>query len=166
MVTTADAVAREAAWLRSTGDQLPSLLAVDGGPWDVVQAYLPRTPADYQSQLYVLRRGWNSHRFAEQRRMPSYQFHLVALCPIGRTTTGEDIAEDEQQAFDNALDLVRLRIEGYVGDKSHGGRFLSVGETPDNGLLDVQYQDPAQGLADGFLSATIAYGADDSDYVM
>jgi hypothetical protein len=37
-MSTADAVARELAWLTAV-DDLPSLLTGDGGPWDVIQAY-------------------------------------------------------------------------------------------------------------------------------
>lgn len=166
-MSTADAVAREAAWLTTSGDGLPALLTAAGGPWDVVQAYLPRTPAQRQSQIYVLRRSFNTHRWSQQRRMATYGFHLSCLWPIGGTTIGTGIAEDEQQAFDAALDLLVQRIEGHVDDKSHNGRFLSVGESPDGTLIDVQYTDPGQTISQGgFLQASVTYAGDDTDYVM
>lgn len=166
-MSTSDAVAREAAWLTTSGDGLPALLTSAGGPWDVVQAYLPRTPAQRQSQIYVLRRSFNTHRWSQQRRMASHGFHLSCLWPIGGTTIGTGIAEDEQRAFDDALALLLERIEGFVSDKSHGGRFLSIGESPDGTTIDVQYTDPGQTInAGGFLGAQVTYTGDDTDYVM
>jgi hypothetical protein len=168
-VSTSDAVAREAAWLATSGDGLPALLAANGGPWDVVQAYLPRTPAQRQSQIYVLRRSFNTHRWSQQRRMPTYAFHLSCLWPIGGTTIGTGIAEDEQQAFDTALGLLVQRIEGFVADKSHGARFLAVaeGDATNTTVINVEFTDPGQTInAGGFLGATVTYTADDTDYVM
>ena len=168
-MSTADAVQREAAWLATSGDGLPSLLVADGGPWDVVQAYLPRTPVQRQSQIYVLRRGFNTHRFAQQRRMPTYQFHLTCLWPVGGTSIGTGIAEDEQAAFDNALGLLVQRIEGFVSDKSHGGRFLSIaeGDASNSTRIDVQYTDPGKTVGSGaYLEAQVTYTGDDTDYVM
>lgn len=167
-MSSADAVAREAAWLRATGGGLPSLLATDGGPFDVVQAYLPRTPSERQSQLYVMRRDFSTGRVAQQRRMATHQFHLVCIWPIGRTTIGEEIGEAEQQAFDDALGLVVQRIEGYVGDKTHGGRFLAVaeGDASNGTKIDVSYIDPVQTFDGGYVAATITYSADDTEYAM
>lgn len=160
------AVDREAAWLATTGDGLPSLLTANGGPWDVIQAYMPRTPAQRKSQVYVLRRRTGTRRFAQQRRIPSHQFHLVCQWPIGGTTTAEGIAEQEQRAFDAALALLVQRLEGFTFDKTHGGAFKEVaeGDGGDN-RIDVEYVDPAQTIANGaFLQAFVTYAADDSDY--
>jgi len=166
-VSTGDAVDRETAWLKASGDGLPALLVADGGPWDVVQAYVPRTPGQRQSQIYVVRRGFDTHRWSQQRRMASFRFHLACMWPVGGTTIDTSIAEAEQRAFDAALALLVQRIEGHVGDKSHGGRFLSIGESPDGTLIDVQYDDPAKSIAGGaFLSAQVTYTGDDTDYVM
>lgn len=166
-INTGDAVTREATWLAVHGDGLPALLTTNGGPWDVVQAYLPRTPANRKSQLYVLRRRFMTERMDQQRRLATYTFHLACMWPVGGTTVGTNIAEAEQAAFDAAIDLVRQRVEGFVGDKSHGGRFLSVGESPNGTKFDVEYGDPAQTMSGGaFLEASITYVADDAEYVM
>lgn len=166
-MSTADAVDRETAWLQTTGDGLPSLLKTAGGPWDVIQAYLPRTPQTKKAQIYVLRRRFTTERRAQQRRMPTYNFHLTCLWPIGGTTIGTGIAEQEQRAFDAALDLLIQRLEDQTGDKSHGGRFLAVVESENGGRIDVEYTDPAQTIGSGaFLEAAVTYLADDTEYVM
>ncbi|WP_327066900.1 hypothetical protein [Kitasatospora sp. NBC_01302] len=163
-MTTADACAREAAWLSTTGDTLPSLLSATGGPWDVIQAYLPRTPTQQRTQIYVLRRRLVTARFAQQRRMATHHFQLSLVWPVGATASGPQIAELEQTALDSAVALLVTRIEGLVNDKSHGNRFLSVAEAPNGSTIDVEYDDPAQGVANGFFAATVTYTADDADY--
>ena len=163
-MSTADAVARETAWLATFGDGLPALLSGQGGPWDVIQAYMPRTPIAQQTQIYVLRRKLSTGRFAQQRRMASYSFHLSCVWPIGATTTGPGLAEAEQQAFDVAIGLLVQRIEDTVTDHTHGGRFLSVAETPEGTTVDVEYADPATAIPTGYLTAAVTYTADDQDY--
>lgn len=157
-MSTADAVDREVAWLTSSGDGLPALLVSAGGPWDNVQAYQPRTPGKRASNLYVLRRQIHEKRFANVRRMASYEFVLKAIWPL---SNGQGIAEAEQRAFDEALDLVLTRIGGLVGDKSHGGRFLSVAENPE--WVNVRFTDPEQTLPQGEFHAEITYYADDTE---
>lgn len=163
-MSLADAVQREADWLNTTTDGLPVLPSSAGGPWNVIQAYLPRSPNAQQTQIYVLRRHARTARFAQQRRMATHSFHLSLVWPIGATTTGPGIAEAEQRAFDNAIGLLITRLEGTVSDKTHGGRFLSVAEAPHGTEIDVEYSDPAQTLPDGRLLASITYLADDPDY--
>jgi hypothetical protein len=163
-LSTADAVARETAWLTSSGDGLPALLTSAGGPWDIIQAYMPRTPAQQKTQLYVMRRGFQTARFSNARRLPTYRFHLSAIWPIGATTTGPGIAEAEQAALDAALALLDERIEGFPNDKTHGDRFLSVAEAPAPSVIAVEISDPAQATSTGYLSAAITYSADDEDY--
>jgi hypothetical protein len=164
-VSLSDAVVRETAWLTTTGDGLPALLTADGGPWDVIQAYQPRTPQTRKTQLYVLRRRFPTRRFAQQRRIVTHYFELRAKWPIGASTTGVGIAETEQQALDNALALLVERIEDFVGDKSHGGRFMSVAEAPNGAQIEVRLGDPEQEIPTGLLTATVAYTADDEDYI-
>lgn len=163
-MSTADAVTREAAWLTTSGDGLPSLTTAAGGPWDVIQAYMPRTPAQQQTQIYVMRRKVNTVRFTQQRRIATHAFHLACIWPLGASTTGVPLLEAEQSALDAAIDLLIQRIEGTVGDKSHGGRFLSVAEAPDHVPIDVEFTDPAQALQEGRLLAAVTYMADDRDY--
>lgn len=153
---TQDAVARETAWLLTTGDGLPALKA-PVGPWDNIQAYYPRTPYLEQRSVYVLRHQIQQRRFGAQRVMHTYPFRLILWWPL-QNAIGS--AEEEQQAFDDAIDLALQRILGPLGDKTHGGRFLSVGEGAD--LLSVDYTDPEQTIPTmGGLRAEITYAADD-----
>lgn len=158
-MSTADAVDREVAWLTSSGDGLPALLVSAGGPWDNVQAYQPRTPGKRASNLYVLRRQTHEKRFANVRRMPTYEFALKLIWPL---SSGQGRAEDDQRAFDAAVDLVLTRIGGQVGDKSHGGRFLSVAENPE--WVNVRFTDPVQTMpGEAEFHAEITYYADDTE---
>jgi hypothetical protein len=164
-MTTANAVTRETDWLTTFGDGLPALLAADGGPWDVIQAYMPRVPIAQKTQIYVMRRKLATSRFSQQRRIATYSFHLSCVWPIGASSAGAGIAETEQQNLDMAIDLLIARIEDSVTDHSHGGRFLSVAETPTgSAAIEVDYQDPAQTIPTGFLLAAVTYSADDGDY--
>jgi hypothetical protein len=160
-LSTADACTKEAAWLSTSGDGLPALLAKAGGPFEVVQAYRPRTPARRKhGQLYVLRRRIRETRFANQRRMAHHSFFLDIVWPL---QSGSGNAETEQAALDAAVELVLLRIGGYPGDKTHGGRFLAVAENPRE--VDVTFHDPATTLTgDAELRAEITYNADDQDF--
>jgi hypothetical protein len=154
---TADAVDREVAWLTTSGDGLPDLLADVGGPWDNIQAYWPRTPATRQKSIYVMRRGFRDERTANVRRMPTYQFALKIVWPL---SSGSGSAETEQRALDAAIDLLLQRIDGPMLDKTHGGRFLSVAENPR--YVDVTFVDPEQTIAaTASLRAEVAYSADD-----
>jgi uncharacterized RDD family membrane protein YckC len=157
-MSTADAVDREVAWLTSSGDGLPALLTASGGPWDNLQAYQPRTPGKRAANIYVLRRGIHEKRFANVRRMATYEFALKMIWPL---SSGQGIAEADQRAFDAAVDLVLTRIGGLVGDKSHGGRFLSVAENPE--YVNVRFTDPEQTLGMGEFHAEITYHADDTE---
>ena len=82
------------------------------------------------------------------------------MWPIRQTTTG--IAEGEQQALDSAVDLLLQRIRGPLSDKTHGGRFLSVGEVPRMPGVHVLFEDPEVTIdAVKALRATVSYSADD-----
>ncbi|MEV8480370.1 hypothetical protein [Streptomyces sp. NPDC051173] len=156
-MSTADAVDREVAWLTTSGDGLPALLASAGGPWGNVQAYQPRTPGRRGTNLFVLRRQIHEKRFANVRRMPTYEFVLKLIWPL---TSGQGIAEDDQRAFDVAVDKVLTRIGGFTGDKSHGGRFRSVAENPE--YVIVRFTDPEQTMPpEAEFRAEITYFADD-----
>lgn len=158
-MTSADAVAREAAWLTAYNpdDGLPALLKAQGGPFDVVQAYWPRTPAARRTQLYVLRRAITSGRTANVRTMNRYQFVLRIIWPMSSATGS---AEDPQQALDDAVELVLQRVGGLFMDKTHGGRFLSVAENPPQS--DADFLDPEASIAAKVdLRVDITYWADD-----
>lgn len=156
-MSSTDAVDRETAWLRTVGDGLPALLS-PAGPFLVVQAYWPRTPAERASgALYVLRRKIHQKRFANQRRMDRYEFQLRLVWPL---SSGSGNAEEDQRAFDAAVDLVLTRLGGFTGDKTHGGRFLQVCEGHDDVVVD--FDPPWQHLqSDVVFRAEVTYWADD-----
>lgn len=160
-VTTADAVARETAWLTTSGDSLPALLTSAGGKWDVIQGYAPRAwaPGARKNQIWVLRRSIRIERFGDIRRMAKYEFELVLNWALSSRTGS---AEADQTAFDAAIDDVVTRIGGLLQDKTHGGRFLSVAEDPT--LIDVTFEPPMQTISEARFEAHITYGADDFDF--
>jgi hypothetical protein len=164
-VTTADAVVRETGWLSAynTSDGLPALLASSGGPFDVVQAYWPRSPASRTNQLYVTRGRVESDRFGFNRRMDKYSFRLRIIWPLS-SPSGD--WESVQQTLDDAVELVIRRIIGPVNafplDHTHGGRFLEVAEDPC--LIAVDFSDPERSASSGQLEATVTYQASDRDY--
>lgn len=160
-MSTADAVDREVAWLTTSGDGLPALLATAGGPWGLVQAYWPRTPGKRTGgQCYVLRRHIHRERFANQRTQDKYEFLLKLVWPL---SSGTGNAEADQRAFDAAVNTLLTRIGGPVGDKTHGGRFLSVGENPH--YTDVQFDDPEHTQPPlAIYTATVTYHADDFEF--
>lgn len=155
-MSTADAVDREVAWLTTSGDGLPALLATAGGPWGNIQGYQPRTPGKRSTNAFLLRRAIHDKRFANVRRMPSYEFALKLIWPL---SSGQGMAEADQRAFDAAVDKLLARIDGFPGDKSHGGRFRSVAEEPQ--YVTVRFTDPEQTLQVGEFHAEITYFADD-----
>jgi hypothetical protein len=160
------AVQREAEWLSTSGDGLVALKKTDGGPFDVVQAYWPRTPNTRQTGLYVLRGSLSDDRFAQDRRIQRHALRLRVVWPIGSTTVATGLWEDEQAALDAAVDAVLVRIRAHVYDHTHGGRFLSVAEAPQPGRIEVRFTD-ASALgpqAGGQLRADITYSADDRDF--
>lgn len=166
-MSTGTAVQREADWLNQFGDGLPALLSANGGPWDVVQAYWPRTPNYNLNGIYVTRHRLQDVRISNQRKRPTHAFRLKLFWRIGSTTTAAGLAEAEQQAFDNAIDLLLQRIRGTLGDKTHGGRFLSVGETPGREPeINVDFDPPETTLDRGFLSGTAMYSADDVEDII
>jgi len=156
--STATAVAREAAWLAIGDDALPALLAADGGPFDVVQAYYSRSPNTRARSVWVMRQNLTEQRLGGLRKIDRYAFRLLVRWP---TASGD--AEAEQAAFDAAVEQLLLRIRGPLGDHTHGGRFLSVGEEPDR--ISVDFDPPEHTLnapnGGAFLSATVRYSADD-----
>ncbi|MCW2900930.1 MAG: hypothetical protein JWO67_3195 [Streptosporangiaceae bacterium] len=166
MPTTSDAVDREVAWLTTSGDGLPALLKAAGGPWDICQAYGPRTQTARKSGIYLLRSSLTEVRFNNHRKMDSYDFRAKLWWPIGSTTVTAPIWEQEQRGFDAAIDLLIQRLRGLPQDHTHGGRFLTVGETPGNGRITVRFEDPER-TANANPAALIAeafWPADDNDF--
>jgi hypothetical protein len=164
-VSSADAVVRETGWLTaySPADGLPALLSSMGGPFDVVQAYWPRTPAARQTQLYVTRRAIQVERFGFNRKIDHYPFVLRIVWPLSSSTGSAEIV---QQALDDAVDLVLQRVNGPLAlplDKTHGAAFMSVAEDPC--VIGVDFSDPESAIAQGQFRATVTYTADDRDYL-
>lgn len=157
--TTADAVPKETSWLRMYGDGLPALLVQNGGKWDLVQAYAPRTPAQRKNQIWVLRRSFRVERFAEIRRIAKYEFELMLSWTL---SSGSGSFESDQGAFDDAIDDVVARVGGFLLDKTHGGRFMAAAEDPTN--IEVTCTPPMQTVARAVLEATVRYTADDYDF--
>lgn len=156
----ADAASREAAWLNAFNDGLPALNALQGGPWVVIQAYTPRTPRTKTTAIYVKRLEFSVERFANVRQKVRHTFHVKMTWPLLNISGSE---ENEQQTFDNAVNLVTLRILGLPLDKTHGGRFLSVAEEPH--FLSYTQEDPEHTVPvlSGF-EALFVYHADDPEY--
>lgn len=155
-----DALDREAAWLNAV-DTLPSLLLANGGPFAVIQARWPRTMWSNKTGLYVTRTPGHTaqlERFAAQRQMLKHHLRIIAHWPF---TSGSGSSEADQFAFDQAIDLVLARVAGVRGDKTHGGRFLSVAEDP--AMVDVDIDDAEQAITAGHIRARITYWADDTE---
>jgi hypothetical protein len=165
-VSTADAEAREAAWLATTGDTLPALLAT-AGPWQVVQAFWPGAKfAAKKTGIYVQRRHTRVYRFGGQRLMPQYEFALKLVWPVRAAQQG--MAEAEAQNFAAAVELLRQRVDGLPFNKTHGGRFLSVAEALEAqssyAYFDVAYDDPEVTIPQGgWLRAVASYPAHDPE---
>lgn len=160
-MSTADACDREAAWLNTIGDGLPALPAAAGGPWKVIQAYWPGLrQATQKTSIYVTRTHLADDRVANLRVRDSYMFRLKLVWPVLAATA--PLAETEQRNLDLAIDLLITRIRGPVGDKTHGARFLSVGEVPREMPVTVEFDDPEVTIpADKSLRAVCTYYADD-----
>jgi len=160
---TADAVAREAAWLAQV-DSLPALLKTAGGPFDDVHGYWPGNRlATQKTGVYVLRGHISDDHPMAMRYRPQYVFKLKVIWPVKVSTA--QLAETEQQNFDNAIGLLLQRIRGPVGDKTHGNRFLSVAETPMQGSVTVDFDDPEHTIpTTKELRATVTYYADDNEF--
>jgi len=161
-----DALDREAAWLNTIDDSLPILISTSGGPFQIIQARWPRQAAMSKSGLYVTRSSSNSYRynaFASQRARMTTQFALKLLWPINQGPVGAGSGEAGQLAFEQAIDLVVLRVAGLFMDKTHGGAFLSAAENPPD--IYVDYDDPEQGITNGAYRASIKYSADDPELI-
>lgn len=165
-MSTLSAVDREVAWLQTTGDSLPSLLAADGGPWQTINAYRPRTAPTRQTAIYLLRTGFSDVRVANQRRRRTHEIRANIVWPIGATTTGMDIWETEARALDDAVDQLVTRVMDLIGDHTHGGRFLSAAEVPDR--ISVSFEDPERTAtaSPAVLLATATWSCDDFEIVI
>jgi hypothetical protein len=163
-LNTDTAVTRETTWLNVPGnDGLPALVKTAGGPWDTITAYYPRVPYEERRTIYVLRHRIQQKRFGGQRVLHTYPFRLILWWPL--LDEGGSL-ENEAQAFDSAIELLLERILGPLGDKTHGGAFLSTGEGAlgDTGSrVDVDYTDIEQTIRLGGLRAEVTYSADDRE---
>jgi hypothetical protein len=167
MTATADAVARETAWLQTTGDSLPSLLGADGGPWLIIDAYTNAAATrTQQPAIYVTREpGFENIRVANQRTRPRYKMKLECRWPVLRSSPGSSsIAAETQADFDAAVELLRQRVAGPLGDKTHGGRFLSAAVAHSGSQPDITWTpEPADSNIKGSkeLRGSMTYLVDD-----
>jgi hypothetical protein len=151
---------RETAWLTAVDGFVPPLLAVNGGPWEVLQAFYARTPGTQKTQCYVWAGEISDERVGGIRIRSTYQITLDLHWPLRQTTS--PLAEQEQQAFKSAVGLLVQRIRGPVNDKSHGGAFLSAGEVPRSPGVHVMFEHPSVTIpVDKELRAQVTYYADD-----
>lgn len=153
---------REAAYLNTTNDGLPILPSSAGGPWEVIQAFWTRTPNTQKPTIFVMSLDLDDQRTSSVRIIAHYQITLELHWPIRQVAS--PVAEQEQQAFRNALDLLIQRIRGPVNDKTHGSRFLSVGEAPRSAGVHVSIEPPWVTIpADKELRGLVTYYADDDE---
>jgi hypothetical protein len=164
-MATADAVAREAAWLNTTsGDSLPVLPASAGGPWIVVDPYVQGAQTRHEAPaIYVTRGKAEQIRVGNQRIRPRYQVRLELYWPVRVINPGSSsIAATEQQNLDNAVEMLRARVTGPLGDKSHGGRFLSAAEVKGAPGIDVTFEPASRTIRESKeIRAVMTYFVDD-----
>ncbi|WP_372672578.1 hypothetical protein [Amycolatopsis kentuckyensis] len=160
-----DAIKREAEWLTSSGDGLPALLQADGGPFRIVQGRMPRTPSTRVAGLYLVPGNYTDARWANQRKLGTYSFRAAIYWPLGTTTVGANIAEVEQDALDEAIELLIDRVRDELGDHTHGGRFLAVAEAPAHAEIGVHYMPVENTAVDGLLRADVLWQAQDQAFI-
>jgi hypothetical protein len=154
---------REAAWLCISTDSLPALLTVNGGPWDIIQAYWRRTPPKEKTEIYVTRTAFDDNHPMSQRYRPQHEIVLRLYWPVRQATS--PLAEQEQQALDSAIELLIQRIRDVLGDKTHGGAFLSAAEAPRGTSASVRFEDAEMTIAASQeLRATVTYRIDDLEF--
>ncbi len=125
----ADALTREAAWLRAdlAGDGLLPLLDTVGdlsGPFQTVEAYGRRLD-QRGHQLFVCRDPYVERNAGNVWREG---VHGIALMILWRQQSNASRAEIDQLALDEAIERVLDRVRGLPTDHTHGGRFFSVAE--------------------------------------
>ena len=165
-MSTSDACAREAAWLSTTaGDSLPFLPASAGGPWVVIAPYVQGAQTRTQAPAIYVKRGQvRQARPANQRIRPRYAMRLELHWPVLVITPGSSsIAASSAQDFDDAIEALRARVTGPLGDKTHGGRFLSAAiDSRGQPDISVDYGDNTVTIkAAKELTATMTYPIDD-----
>lgn len=168
-VLIATAVTREANWFTNdppvggSFNAAPPLQSANGGPFTIVQAYLPAVDMEARA-LYIYRPAGGSVVRVGAGGVMTVQHDFVALIEwpyLGGNAAGS--MEAELQALDAALGAVVARIVGPLGDKSHGGQFASVGEGDSGTNFRFEFeQDPYDvALRGGPFRVRIRYTADD-----
>lgn len=146
------AVVREAAWLK---EAVPPL------GFDSIDAHHRRTSGNKRT-LKVSRLRTVDQRIATGRTRATHTLVLLAVWP---TTARDGASDQDQDAFDAALDRLIGHLRGPLGDKTHGGRFLSACEEP-NDSITVDLTDPDLQQRDGkALTARITFTVDDFDII-
>lgn len=153
----ADAVTKEAAWLNVTNDSLPVLTAAG---WDRVDAY-PVSYGRAMKRLEVWRERYEETRESNGRRLVTHHLVVEVHWP---NTRSADVSQNQWTAVDTAVNVVLTRIRGLAGDKTHGGRFLAVGEEAQGSTaITVEWDDPyiTEGPAQSNIRGRIRYTADE-----
>jgi hypothetical protein len=149
---TATLVDLEAAWL--TADDTVNALSP-------VTAYArKRQDGAKASDLRIVRT--RQTRVSNGRIERAHSLQLALTWPL---VSGASSMTTDQRYLDALIDALLARIRGTAGDHTHGGLWLSAGETSDgpdgNGGPDVARSDPLSALEQQTpsLSAVITYGA-------
>lgn len=91
------------------------------------------------------------------------RIHTIEALITWPVVSGASSMTDDQRYLGAAVEQLLTRIEGALGDHSHGGLFLSVGEDEDGNQADteVEYSDPiaALELDPPVITATVTYRA-------
>ena len=167
---TLSAVQAEAAWLAtSAADGLPNLLAANGGPFDIVQAYWRRTPGKGKRALYLFQSELVDQRTSMQHGITTHKFTARIEWPI---SSSSQTAETAQLQLEQAITAVIGRVRGFPTDHTHGGAFLSVAEgataEDQDARIAVTFEDPEASLppnGSGVFRADITYTADDQERI-
>lgn len=152
-----DVLAREETWYTANlADRgVAGLLAASGGPFAVVAAN-PRRLSQGRNQLWLAHAETSQGRGTKQDTR--WDHDIVALL-LWSATQASVRAQDDEVALDAAANLVADRVRGPAGDRSHDGRWWSVGPVriaPPTPTQFLVWTDIIGGLGAAYL-VTVSY---------
>jgi hypothetical protein len=159
---------REAAWF--TTDPCPGfpaalpLLASNGGPFEVVQAFWQAVD-QREHELYIVMNESIETRdqqtLGAMGGMKGWR-HSLTLYLYWPVEDPQGSLENEQQAFRTAVASVITRIRGPQYDKTHGQAFAAIGGEAPGDRVQTRFGDVPTLMAQGQpLTAQILYSAYD-----